>query len=419
MEETKHDNAIVRNSHPAERQTETISKYDVCNLSALMSAEERCHRGVGYKNSVSRYHMLALSKNYDTLQELINGKYKTQKGDSFEIFEPKHRTVTSTKYKDRIPQTSFVLNYIYPKVISKLIDNNFSCIKDRGVDAAREEFKRILRLHTPNDYVLKADLKGYFESIDHEKLFEVMSEYINDIWAMEYYQDVINSNEQEIGITLGSEINQLSAVAFLNKLDHMLDDGDYERYMDDFAYVGTKEECEKALKIIEKVTSSLGLTLSNKKTYIQSLKQPVKFLGFTFLLHDTGKVTMKRCKDKLNNEKRKLRRMKKKNIPFDKIMEHYTCVRAVMKKGSRSGVVKLDRYFNNLFVEEIGHMKVIKKDIERKKLLDDALAKSKDNESSQNDIIDALIEVVTLLVNSQEDTDNALIELASIISEGK
>ena len=77
--------------------------------------------------------------------------------------------------------------YIYPKVISKLIDNNFSCIKDRGVDAAREEFKRILRLHTPNDYVLKADLKGYFESIDHEKLFEVMSEYINDIWAMEYY----------------------------------------------------------------------------------------------------------------------------------------------------------------------------------------------------------------------------------------
>ena len=143
--------------------------------------------------------------------------------------------------------------------------------------------------------------------------------------------------------------NARLAVAFLNKLDHMLDDGDYERYMDDFAYVGTKEECEKALKIIEKVTSSLGLTLSKKKTYIQSLEQPVKFLGFTFLLHGTGKVTMKRCKDKLNNEKRKLRRMKNKNIPFDKIMEHYTCVRVVMKKGNRSGVVKLDRYFNNLF----------------------------------------------------------------------
>ena len=187
--------------------------------------------------------------------------------------------------------------------------------------------------------------------------------------------------------------------------------------MDDFVYVGTKEECEEVLKTIEKVTSILGLTLSKNKTYIQPLKQPVKFLGFTFLLHDTGKVTMKRCKDKLNNEKRKLRRMKKKGIPFCKIMEHYTCVRAVMKKGNRSGVVKLDKYFNNLFAEEIENMKVVKKDAENKKLLDDALAKSESNESSQKDIIDALIEVVKILVDGQEDTENALIELANVISE--
>ena len=62
-------------------------------------------------------------------------------------------------------------------------------------------------------------------------------------------------------------------------------------------------------------------------------------------------------------------------------------------------------------------MKVIKKDIERKKLLDDALAKSKDNESSQNDITEALIEVVKILVDSQADTENALIELANVITE--
>ena len=36
MGETKHDDAIVRNSHPVERRTETISKDDVCNLSAFM-----------------------------------------------------------------------------------------------------------------------------------------------------------------------------------------------------------------------------------------------------------------------------------------------------------------------------------------------------------------------------------------------
>ena len=63
-------------------------------------------------------------------------------------------------------------------------------------------------------------------------------------------------------------------------------------------------------------------------------------------------------------------------------------------------------------------MKVVKKDLERKKLLDDALAKSKSNEPSQDDITEALIEVVKILVDSQADAENALIELANVISEG-
>ena len=64
-------------------------------------------------------------------------------------------------------------------------------------------------------------------------------------------------------------------------------------------------------------------------------------------------------------------------------------------------------------------MKVVKKDLERKKLLDDALAKSKSNESLQDDITEALIEVVKILVDSQADIENALIELANVISEEK
>ena len=64
-------------------------------------------------------------------------------------------------------------------------------------------------------------------------------------------------------------------------------------------------------------------------------------------------------------------------------------------------------------------MKVVKKDLERKKLLDDALAKSKSNESLQDDITEALIEVVKILVDRQADIENALIELANVISEEK
>lgn len=45
--------------------------------------------------------------------------------------------------------------------------------------------------------------------------------------------------------------------------------------------------------------------------------------------------------------------MKKAKVAFPKILEHYKCVRATMKKGNRSGVVKLDKYFNKLFEKEL------------------------------------------------------------------
>ena len=348
-----HDNATVRNIYPGESQTETAVQETVCKFTNLLLTEQRCHRSVGYKNSVSRFHMYVMSKVYELHRSLMDETYHTQKGEQFEIFDPKHRIVTSTKYRDRIPQASFVVNFMYKEIIPELIRNNFACIKGKGADNAREAFKTILRSAHMDDYCLCADLKGYFDSIMHETLLNEMSQYVYDTWALNYYEDVINSNGQQTGIGLGSEINQLSAVSFLNRLDHLLDNGFYVRYMDDFRFIGTKNECEKILKLIEDECRRLHLRLSKNKTYIQPVKNPIKFLGFTFLRHPAGRITLKRIKSKLTNEKRKLRRMKKSKVAFQQVLEHYECVRAAMKKGSRSGVVKLDRYFNSLFRKEL------------------------------------------------------------------
>lgn len=341
-----------RNVCPAERQIETAKKF-VCSFSNLLLAEMRCHRTVGYKNSVARFDMLLLTRCFELYLKLKDNSYKTQKGEEFEIFEPKYRIVTSTKFVDRIPQSSFVTNYIYPKVVPTHIKNNCACVKTKGVEYARNIFKNILRHANINDYCLKVDFKDYFGSINHNILIHEMKKYIKDSWAISYFSDVINSNNKEVGIGLGSEINQLSAVTFLNFLDHTAESVSYERYMDDLLFVGTKQMCKDVLFIIEVEALRLGVNISKKKTYIQPINKPIKFLGFTFLLHPTGKITFKRLQDKLNNEKRKLRRMKNKNIPFERILEHYQSVRSNMKKGTRSGVVKLDKYFNNLFKEEI------------------------------------------------------------------
>ena len=62
---------------------------------------------------------------------------------------------------------------------------------------------------------------------------------------------------------------------------------------------------------------------------------------------------MKRIQSRARNEKRRLKRMKDAKVPIEKVLQHTTCVRSTLRKGSRSGVVKYDRYVNTLFKEEL------------------------------------------------------------------
>lgn len=349
------ENNNKRNAHPGYGQkgaTEALAtpaREAVCSLNAMLDAEDRAHRHVGYKNSVSRFHMLKMSKCNQLCNELINGTYQPQKGEKHEVFEPKYRIVMSSKYRDRVVQSSFITNYYYGAVIPKLITNNCACIKGRGVDMARDALKDILAEASMDDCCLKADMTNYFGSIIHENLYGELSECIVDDWAKAFFIQTCENASSPVGLDLGSEVYQLSGTAFPNRLDHILDNGNYIRYQDDMIFVGSREECIEALRIIREESARLGLTVSEKKTYIQPVKNPIKFLGFSFLKHKSGRVTMKRLPDKIRKEKRKLKRMKEKNVPIERVEAHYQSVRECLKKGTRSDLAKMDKYVNELF----------------------------------------------------------------------
>lgn len=343
----------IRNAAPVERRTETVATYAACNYASHLRAEKRCHRRVGDKNSVSRFHLLAMSKTYTLYRGIKNGVHQTGEGRSFPIYEPKYRIVTATDMCDRVAQAAFILDVFYPKVMPHMSDNNFACYAERGVDKARERFKEHLKNAKPDDCVLCSDFTAYFASIDHDKLIAEFLPLLGDE-NIGYYINVVTCNKKPVGLTLGNEVNQLSASSLPYRFDHTAEQfGDYSRYMDDIRFIGSKETCQKVLAILKDYANSMGLKLSENKTYIQPVSRPVSFLGFTFLRHPTGRVTLKRKRDKVNHEKRKLRKMQAKQIPFERVKVHYRSVRECMKKGERSGVVKLDKYFNNLFQKEI------------------------------------------------------------------
>lgn len=347
------ENDFERNVHPVYGQTQATAQDAVCGINALLHGETRAHRRVGYKNSVARFHMLTMSKCAQISNELYTRTYRPQKGEKHEVFEPKYRLTVSSKYRDRVPQASFVINYFYPHVIPNLISTNCACIKGRGVDMARDLLKEILRNANMDDWCVKVDMQSYFASIAHKVLYEELGGYIVDDWAMWFFQTTVKNTGRTVGLDLGSEVYQLSATSLPNSMDHRLDNGKYVRYQDDLIMVGSKEECKEYLRIVREEAARLKLTISEKKTFAQPIKRPVKFLGFSFLRHPSGRVTMKRLPEKLRHEKRKLRRMKNKGIPIERVQDHYRGARACLSKGSRSDAKKMDELFENLFGGQI------------------------------------------------------------------
>lgn len=369
--------ANVRNRHPVERRNEatqtkqTSAQESVCNPSALFKMDNRCCNGVRKKNSVARHQLLSASLDYKTSQKLADGTYTVRPGKPIKIYEPKERIVTNMLFEDRVVLASYSVNYFYPKVVPNLIKANFACIKGRGTEKARNYFRDMLASASDDDIVINADFSDYFGSIQHAKIVNELSPFMDDEWAIGFFSMAVGSNGKDIGLGLGSELNQLSAVSFPNRIDHILSGKyKYARYMDDIKVICKKSEEKDVMSILESESERLGLKLSPRKTFSQPITRPVGFLGFTFKRNKTGKVTLRRKRENVKNEKRKLHRMKNANVPIENVLEHYRCVRANMKKGCRSGVVKLDRFFNKLFKEEIMQLK--KKDIEVEMALKEA-----------------------------------------------
>ena len=91
-------------------------------------------RNVRWKSSVMSYEMNAIQNTYQLRQDLLNGKYKIQPYQIFQIHEPKERTIVATRIRDRQFQHSLVDNYLYDQLTKSFIRDNCACLRGRGVD---------------------------------------------------------------------------------------------------------------------------------------------------------------------------------------------------------------------------------------------------------------------------------------------
>jgi hypothetical protein len=137
-------------------------------------------------------------------------------------------------------------------------------------------------------YVLKADIKHYFDTMNHEVLINILKKKIKDnelIWMIKVILDNFDT-----GVPLGNYTSQFFANVYLNELDyfvkHKLKVEYYIRYVDDFVILHkNKKRLEYYMKQIKDFLPSLKIELHPDKSKIYALRNGITFLGYRIFYH--------------------------------------------------------------------------------------------------------------------------------------
>ena len=353
--------------------------YDkAISVKELTKAYLICRKNVRWKSSVQRYGF-NLYRNTLKIHRKLKAGEDTFKGFfQFDIFERgKKRRIRSIHISERCIEKSLAFNSFVPMMKNSLIYDNSASLKGRGTDYARLRTLKHLRswYHARgwNGYVIVGDFSSFFDSIDHDVLLRIIDKLFDDKRYYEFVRKSI-SHYGPRGLGLGSELNQIFAISVPNALDHyiktVLRIRHYHRYNDDFyLFVETKEEAEKVLDDVRTITKKLGITLSERKTYITKITKGFTFLKKRYIPLPSGKVITRHNRRNITHERRMLKKFRKMldegEIPYSIVRQQYSSWRGYLKhtpatsknyskkyKNEYRTIKQMDELYNELFIEQ-------------------------------------------------------------------
>ena len=132
----------------------------------LLKAAYQAARGKRFRDNVARFNFDYERQLLQLGRELQARAYRPSAYRTFTIHEPKRRLISATPFRDRVVHHA-LCNVIEPIFERRFVFDSYACRKGKGTHAAVSRTQQYLRRFR---YVLKADVRKFFPSIDHQIL---------------------------------------------------------------------------------------------------------------------------------------------------------------------------------------------------------------------------------------------------------
>lgn len=272
---------------------------EITGFGNILLAAKKARKGKRFKRSTALFE-LNLEKNiFRMIDELVHKAYQPGNYRDFYIHDPKQRLISAAPYYDRVVHHALI-NVLEPLIGKSFIHDSYACMKEKGTHKA---VKRYNEFKCKNQFVLKCDIRKYFQSIDHQILYGQIERKIkckDTLWLIGkiidsrhetgrpvYFagDDLFTPVERKKGIPIGNLTSQFFSNLYLNDFDHFVKETlkvkYYIRYCDDFVlFDNSKESLSRLKHRIMEYLESLRLRLHKNKSRVYRVADGVDFLGY-------------------------------------------------------------------------------------------------------------------------------------------